>query len=83
MGNYTEIYYHFVWATKRREPLLTPTIEPLVHDFLRHKCNSLRATVYAVNEMPDHVHLACSLPLSLAASDFLEVVKGSSSHFIN
>lgn len=83
MGNFTEMFHHFVWATKRREPLITPDMEPALHDFIRHKCAVLGATIYAVNGMPDHVHLACSLPMTLAPSDFLEKIKGGSAYFIN
>ncbi len=38
MGNYTELFYHFVWATKLRAPYVTPDVEQSLHDFLRHKC---------------------------------------------
>ena len=83
MGNFTETFYHFVWATKRREPLITPEVEPVLHDFIRHKCAEMGITVYAVNGMPDHVHLACTVPMTLAHSDFLEKIKGGSSYFVN
>ena len=32
MGNYTELFYHFVWATKRRQPFITPEVEPPLYD---------------------------------------------------
>jgi REP element-mobilizing transposase RayT len=80
---YTELFYHFVWATKGREPLLTTELEPHVHRFLRHKCEEMGIAVYAVNGMPDHVHLACTLPTDLSIADALEKLKGSSSHFAN
>jgi len=83
MGNFVETFYHFVWTTKQREPLLTPEIEMALHDFLRYKCASMGITVYAINGMPDHIHLACTLPLTLAPSDFLEKIKGGLAHFIN
>ena len=31
---YWRLFYHFVWTTKNREPLLTPDIEPNVYRFL-------------------------------------------------
>jgi len=83
VGNYTEMFQHFVWATKRRAPYLVPKVEPLLHDYIRHKCAALRVVVHALNGMPDHLHLACSLPMTLAPSDFMEQVKGGSAHFIN
>lgn len=42
---YWQLFYHIVWSTKGREPLLTPDIEPFVFDFLRRKAIGLGATV--------------------------------------
>ena len=83
MGNYTEFFYHFVWATRKRQPFITNEIEEPLHDYLRAKCKSLRVTVHAVNGMPDHVHLACTAPPAIAVSEFLQKIKGASAHFIN
>jgi REP element-mobilizing transposase RayT len=83
VGNYTEIYQHFVWATKRRAPYIVPEVEPLLHDYIRTKCTELKVIVHAVNSMPDHLHLACSLPMTITPSFFLEQIKGGSAHFIN
>jgi REP element-mobilizing transposase RayT len=83
VDRYTELYYHFIWATKGREPRITPDLQTHLYAYIRHKCDDLHVQVYALNGMPDHVHLACSLPTDLSIADFLEVVKGSSSHFIN
>jgi putative transposase len=33
--------------------------------------------------MPDHVHLACSIPPSLSIADAVKRLKGSSSHRLN
>lgn len=80
---YTELYYHLVWATKEREPCITPDMEQHLYPFLRHKCSELRGQVYALNGMPDHVHLVCSVPPALSLAQFVERVKGASAHFIN
>lgn len=84
VGNtYTQLYYHFIWATRERQPLITSAMEPQLFRYIRHKCESLRVFVHAVNGMPDHLHIACTLPTTLAIADFLETIKGSSSHLIN
>ncbi len=33
--------------------------------------------------MPDHIHLVCSLPMTLCISQFMENIKGSSAYAIN
>jgi REP element-mobilizing transposase RayT len=58
-------------------------LESDLHAYIRHKCEEMRVLVHALNSMPDHVHLACTLPTKLALADFLEAIKGSSAHFIN
>ncbi len=60
-----------------------PEIASALHDFIRHKRAAMGVVVHAVNGVPDHIHLACTLPLTFAPSDFLEKIKGGSAHFIN
>jgi REP-associated tyrosine transposase len=81
--NFTQLYYHLTWATQGREPLITTGMEAELHAYIRHKCEEMRVLVHALNSMPDHVLLACTLPTKLALADFLEATKGSSAHFIN
>lgn len=82
-STYTELYYHFVWATKDRIPFIKPALEQALYRFLREKCHELDVTIYALNGMPDHVHLACALPTSLSIVDFMKTIKGTSAHAIN
>jgi putative transposase len=82
-GNYTQLYYHFVWSTRDRQALILAEIESELHTCIRRKCEALRVLVLALNSMPDHVHLVCSLPTHLAVAEFVEAIKGASAHFIN
>jgi putative transposase len=82
-SNYTQLYYHFVWSTRDRQSLITPQVESHLYPCIRRKCETFRVLVLALNGMPDHVHLACSLPTHLAIADFVEAIKGSSAHYIN
>ena len=79
---YWKLFYHFVWATRYRERVIAPTIEPVIHDLLRTKAASLGATV-ALNGMEDHIHLVVSVPPKLALADFIGKVKGAASATFN
>lgn len=46
---YCQLYYHFVWTTKLRRPLLTPKIEPIIYNYLRTKAIELGGLVFALN----------------------------------
>jgi putative transposase len=80
---YTEFFYHLAWGTRLREPLLTVSVEPVAHDYIRARCKDVGVFVYALDGMPDHVHLVCDIPPRLAVADVVKTLKGASSHFIN
>ena len=75
-------YQHFVWATKYREPFLTPELEPLVHTFLREHCAAHATPVLALNGMPDHIHLVVNLHADVSKAAFTKNLKGSSSRYV-
>jgi putative transposase len=79
---YCDVYYHLIWATKNREPMIEPRREPQLHGYLRAKACELGATVFAVNGMPDHVHMVASVPPKVALANFISQVKGFSAHEI-
>ncbi len=72
---YWQLFYHIVWATKNRLPLITPELEPTVYDFLRTKAIGLGATVFALNGIADHVHLVASVPPKIAVAQFVGQIK--------
>ena len=68
----TEINLHFVWATKKREPILMPQWEPMIYRCIQQECQWLGCTVLALGGMPDHVHLLTVVPGHLAASKLMQ-----------
>ena len=76
-------YYHFVWTTKYREPLMTPAIEAIVVQIIRAKSCDLGCEVLAINAVPDHLHVALALTPAIAAARWVKMVKGTSSHAVN
>ena len=79
----TQITLHFVWATKRREPILTPQWEAMIYRCIQGECRTLGSTVLALGGMPDHVHLLVTTPGNLAPSQLMQQVKGVSARFAN
>jgi putative transposase len=80
---YWRLFYHIVWSTKKREPLLTPDIEPVVYGFLRGKATDLEAVVFALNGTADHVHMVAAIPPKLAVAKFIGQVKAVASTRFN
>ncbi|MBI3168987.1 MAG: IS200/IS605 family transposase [Chloroflexi bacterium] len=80
---YSKLYYHFIWGTKNRLPLIDSALEPDLYRAIAAKVQDLGGFVYAIGGMEDHTHLAVSVPPKLAPAKFIGDVKGNSSHFVN
>ena len=80
---YWRLFYHFVWGTRNREPLIAAEWEGSLHNAIAAKATELGALVHAVGGADDHVHLVASVPPKIALSTFIGQVKGNSSHFVN
>jgi putative transposase len=80
---YYKLFYHCIWTTKNRAPIITAEIEPFLLDLIRRKATLLNANVFAINGWVDHVHLLVSLPPKRPVSLFIGQVKGVSSVRIN
>jgi REP element-mobilizing transposase RayT len=78
----SEIYLHLVWATWRRQPLVTPAIERAVHRCISDQAQKLRCTVLAVGGMPDHIHLAVIMPTTVTVARIANQIKGVSSTLV-
>jgi len=76
-------YYHIVWATKERLPLLDEQVESALYSYLDLKVRELEVQVYAMNGERDHVHLVVSIPPKHSVASVVKKLKGSSSHHIN
>jgi putative transposase len=76
-------YYHIVWATRFRQPAITPLLEPLIYEAIRHKSNALKAPILALNGVADHVHVAVSIPPAIAVAKWVSDVKAYSSREVN
>ena len=73
-----QLFYHLVWSTKNREPLLTPDIESIVYGHIRSKAIGLGATFFALNGNSDHVHMVVAIPPAIAVARFVGQIKGVS-----
>ena len=79
---YRRLHYHLVWATHRRTPWLTGESTRIVEAAIRTKVRQLGGITHAVGVMPDHVHVAASLPPGIALSNMIGQAKGLSSFLV-
>ena len=77
---YSHLFYHFVWTTKDRQPLITEANRTPILKAIAAKTIQLNGICHAVNAVSDHVHLVATVPPSIALGIFIGQVKGNSSH---
>ena len=63
--------------------MISPGVEKMLYDYIHQKSREKKAFVCALGGTPDHVHLVCSVPASISVSDFVKLIKGSSSHYVS
>lgn len=85
MGNavFHQLYYHIVWTTKQREPLIGQELIVWFMEQIVEDAQKRGARVIACGVMPDHVHLLVSLPPTVAAATLIGPVKGATAHAYN
>jgi len=76
----TRLFYHLVWATKHRQPMITERNRAAIHACLLAKAAEYDGVVHAVNSVADHVHLVVTLPPAVSLAEFVGKAKGASSH---
>jgi REP element-mobilizing transposase RayT len=81
--SYWRLFYHIVFATKNREPLITRDFYERLYGVIVAKAEALGARLHAIGGMEDHLHLVVSVPPSVSLSSFVGQIKGTSSHFVN
>lgn len=80
---YTHLVTHVVFSTKSCEPLIEPEIKSELHAYLGGLTRSLKGKAYAVNGMPDHIHMLISLPPTISISEALRFLKANSSGWVH
>jgi len=77
-----QMYFHLVWGTWRRQPLVTPEIEREVYRCIEAEVRKSKCVPVAIGGIPDHVHLAVKTPSNIDISKLMQQVKGVSSTFV-
>jgi putative transposase len=81
--SYWRLFYHGVWGTKNRLPLIDSVWENDLQGYIWGKTTALECIPHAINGMPDHIHVAVSIPPKLSVATLIGQLKGASSHRIN
>lgn len=80
--SYSKLVYHLVFSTHKRERTILETHEQRLYTYISGIVRHLGGYVYAMNGMPDHIHILLDIPPSMSISDFVKTIKQSSSNWM-
>jgi len=81
--SYVSSYYHCVFSTKERQPLIPAPLQERLWPFLGGIARQNEIKAIEIGGMPDHVHILLSLPSTLSIAKALQLIKGGSSKWVH
>jgi len=82
-NTFSQIYIHVVFAVRGRENLINTKLKDELCKYICGIVNGNHEKVYAINGMPDHIHVLLSVQPNTLLSDLMRDIKASSSKWIN
>lgn len=81
--SYTNLLYHLVFSTKDRRPLITPTHEVRLYEYMGGIVREQGGISLEMNGTEDHVHLLAKFRPDRALSDLLRDLKSNASGWMH
>jgi putative transposase len=83
LHSYSRCWLHLIWGTLNREKVLPKEAAARVSRYLTEYSEG-KALYMKINYVnADHVHALVDLPTGLSIEELMQLLKGSSSHWIN
>jgi putative transposase len=77
-STHTCLLFHLIFATKNREPLITPAWRDAFHEYLGGIVRGLGGIPQGTGGVADHVHILVGLKATHCLSDFMRELKKAS-----
>ena len=81
--SYVSSYFHCVFSTKERRPLITTEYEPRLYEYIGGTIRGLGGVSLELNGTKDHVHLLAKLRPDRALSDVLRSLKANATGWMH
>jgi putative transposase len=82
VSTHTQIYYHIVFSTKERQPILAADKRESLYRYVWGILKNKEVHLYRINGVEDHVHILIDLPPKLCLADLIREIKTSTSKWI-
>jgi REP element-mobilizing transposase RayT len=81
--SYVSAYFHCVFSTKDRRPLIRPELRGRLWPFLGGIAHQNKMKTLEIGGVEDHIHMLLSLPATLPVAKAMQLMKGGSSKWIH
>jgi putative transposase len=81
--SYVSAYFHCVFSTKDRRPLITPKLRDRLWPYMGGIARENNLKALEIGGVEDHVHLLLSLPANTPISKAMQLIKGGSSKWVH
>ena len=81
--SYVSSYFHCVFSTKERRPMITPALRERLWPFLGGIARQHKMKAIEIGGVEDHVHILLSLPATMPIAKALQLIKGGSSKWVH
>ncbi len=83
LHSYSRCWLHLVWGTLGRDRLLQKEAAARVSHYLSEYAEAKRIYMKINHVNADHVHALIDLPTGMSIEEVVQLLKGTSSHWIN
>ena len=80
---HSQIFYHIVWATKKRRPYFSDASKKRLYGFLKKLMLEKDVKLLAIGGVHDHVHVCFKAKTTTVIANLVRDMKCESSKFIN
>lgn len=78
----SRVILHIIFSTKDRLPVINQDLDFKLHAYIATVLRDLDSYVFKVGGTSDHIHIACTLPRTMAQSDLVKKAKTSSNAWL-
>jgi REP element-mobilizing transposase RayT len=82
-NTYSSLLYHFVFSTKKREPLITRDFKDDLYSYIGGIVRGENGSLIEIGGMADHVHVFARMKSEPSVATFIKTVKAKSSKWVN
>jgi putative transposase len=72
----TSLYYHIVFSTKERRPLITPDLQPRLYDYIG-------GAMLGIGGSADYLHICTTIYKDMTVVKAIQTIKGTSSKWVH